>query len=83
MINLHNVDMDQDFYSIKEFAAKLCVSAHTIRRAIRNGRINAFRAGSTEKSTYRIAHSEISRMGIVDLQKMINKMIQDGKTEVS
>ncbi len=74
--------MDHDFYSIKEFAAKLGVSQHTIRRAIRNGRISAFRVGSTDRSTFRIAHSELSRMGIVDLQKMINKLIQDGKTDL-
>ena len=74
--------MDQDFYSIKEFAAKLRVSEHTIRRSIRNGRISAFRVGSTDKSPFRIAHSEINRMGIVDLQKMIKQMIEEGKTEL-
>ncbi len=74
--------MDKDFYSIKEFAGKLRVSEHTIRRAIRKGRINAFRVGSSDKSTFRIAHSEIARMGIVDLQKMIKQMINDGKTEL-
>jgi len=74
--------MDQDFYSIKEFAAKLSVSHQTIRRAIRHGRISAFRVGYSDRSTFRIPHSEIARMGIVDLQKMINKMIQDGKTNL-
>lgn len=74
--------MEQDFYSIKEFAAKLRVSEHTIRRSIRNGRINAFRVGSTDKSSFRIPHSEIARMGIVDLQKLIKQMINDGKTEL-
>jgi len=73
--------MDQDFYTIKEFAAKLRVSTHTIRRAINNGRISAFRAGSTSKSTYRIPHSEISRMGIVDLKRMIEGLIKDDKNK--
>ena len=68
--------MDKDFYSIKEFASKLGVSHQTIRRAIRNGRIGAFRIGSTDKSTFRIAHSEISRMGIVDLQVIVEKIIE-------
>jgi excisionase family DNA binding protein len=74
--------MDQDFYSIKEFAAKLRVSEHTIRRSIRKGRINAFRVGSSDKSSYRIAHSELARMGIVDLQKLIKQLITDGKTDL-
>ncbi len=74
--------MEQDYYSIKEFAGKLRVSEYTIRRAIRKGRIHAFRVGSTDKSTFRIAHSELARMGIVDLQKMIKQMINDGKTEL-
>jgi excisionase family DNA binding protein len=69
--------MDKDFYSIKEFAKKLNVSEHTIRRAIKSGRISAFRVGATEKSTFRIAHSEISRLGVVDLKKLIDKVIDE------
>lgn len=74
--------MDQDFYTVNEFAEKLKVSHQTIRRAIRNGRINAFRVGSTEKSALRIPHSEIARMGIVDLQKLIKQLIVEGKTDL-
>lgn len=74
----YNSIMDQDFYSIKEFASKLGVSPYTIRRAIKNGRISGFRAGSTDKSTYRIPHSELQRMGIIDLKKIIKNMIADG-----
>ncbi len=68
--------MEKQFYSIKEFAEILCVSTHTIRRSIKNGRISAFRVGSSEKSSFRIPHSEISRMGIVDLQKIVKKLVE-------
>lgn len=74
--------MDQDFYTINEFAAKLRVCHQTIRRAIRAGRINAFRVGSTEKSALRIPHSEINRLGVVDLQKLIKQLIIDGKNDL-
>jgi excisionase family DNA binding protein len=74
--------MDQDFYTINEFAEKLRVSHQTIRRAIRKGRINAFRVGCTEKSAIRIAHSEINRLGVVDLQKLIKQLILDGKNDL-
>jgi excisionase family DNA binding protein len=74
--------MDKDFYSVKEFSEKLCVSTHTIRRAIKNGRISALRAGSTKNSTLRIPHSEISRMGIVDMEEMIKKLIKEHQNDV-
>ncbi len=69
--------MDKDFYSIKEFAEKLSTSHQTIRRAIRAGRIQAFRIGSTDMSAFRIPHSEIHRMGIVDLDKLIDKKVEE------
>jgi len=72
--------MDKDFYSIKEFAAKLYVSEATIRRAITKSRINAFRVGYSDKSSYRIPHSEISRMAIIDLQKLVKKLVQEEKS---
>ncbi len=74
--------MDKDFYTIKEFAEKLNVSSHTVRRCIKNGRLSAFRMGSTEKSSFRIPHTEIHRMGIVDLQKLIQKMVKDEKEKI-
>jgi excisionase family DNA binding protein len=69
--------MDKDFYSVKEFALKLGVSSRTIWRAIKNGRINAFHVGSSSRSSVRIAHSEIARMAIVDLEKLIEDKIKE------
>lgn len=76
----HNDVMDKDFYSVKEFADKFNVSERTIRRAIKNCRISIIRVGSSPRSAIRIAHSEIYRMSLIDLQAMAKKMIeQEGK----
>lgn len=60
-----------DFLSIKEFAALLKVHPDTIRRSIRNGRIGAIKVGGKIRSIYRIPNSEINRMAIIDLEKII------------
>lgn len=68
--------MENDFLSIKEFASKLRVHPNTIRRAIKNGRINALRLSSTKKSTYRIARTEIDRIALFDMEEMIDKIVE-------
>ncbi len=67
----------KDFYSINEFAKKLGVHHNTIRRSIKSGRISAFQVGSGEKSSYRIPKSEIQRMFAFDLNKMIDRMVEE------
>lgn len=67
----------QAFYSIKEFAIKLGVHSNTIRRAIKSGRINAFRVGSGKKSIFRIPGSEIQRIALFDLQEMVEKIVEE------
>lgn len=74
------MEPDRDFYSIAQFAKKLGVSVSTIRRAIKAGRISAFRIGSTKRSTFRIAHSETHRLGVVELRDLIDKIIKEGKS---
>lgn len=75
----YDVIMIKDYYSVKEFAAKLGVSPRTIRRAISNGRISVIRVGETERSAIRISHSEIERIAVVELRTIIKKMVKDGK----
>lgn len=65
-----------DFVSIKEFAAILGVHPDTIRRSIRRGRINAIRIGGGKRSVYRIPKSEMNRMAICDLEKIIEAMVE-------
>ena len=54
--------MIEDFYTIQEFADKVKISSRTVRRMIDNGKIHAFRMGSTEKAPYRIPGTEITRI---------------------
>ena len=71
---MYKENMEKDFYSIKEFASKLGVSSHTIRRSIKSGRIIGFRIGSSERSPFRIPHSEIERIIMIDLRKILSHL---------
>lgn len=73
------MDTQNDFLSIKEFAAKLKVHPNTIRRAIKSGRINGFRVGGGKKSSYRIPASEIGRIALFDLEEFIERVIEKRK----
>lgn len=69
--------MQEDFYSIKEFAKKLRVHENTIRRSIKSGRINGFRVGSGKKAAIRIPHSEINRIALFDMKDLVEKIIEE------
>lgn len=74
---MENSGVNEGYYSIKEFAVKLNVHPNTIRRSIKNGKIAAFQIGIGKKSIYRIAHSELGRIALFDLRKMIQKMLKE------
>lgn len=69
------VNLSQDFLSIKEFALLLRMHPNTIRRAIRSGRISAFKIGVGKKAVYRIARTEINKVALFDLEDLIEKII--------
>jgi excisionase family DNA binding protein len=69
--------IETDFYSIKEFAAKVGVHPNTVRRAIQNGRISAANVGSGHRHIYRIAKTEINRIALLDLKEIIDKMVEE------
>lgn len=74
---LYHFYMDMAFYSVKEFAEKLNVSQHTIRRSLKNGRIIGFKVGTGEKSHYRIPHTEFERMALIDLRNVLKRVYPD------
>ena len=57
------------FYTINEFANKLRISTRTVYRMIDNGRINAFRLGLAENSSFRVPASEIQRLAEMEYMK--------------
>ena len=59
--------------TVNEFAEKVKLCAHTIRKAIRTGRINAFRPGIGKKSAYRIPETEIDRLLVMTATKKMEK----------
>jgi len=73
----------KDFYTVAEFAKKLGVHYNTIRRAIKNGKINVVTFGSDNKRIYRIPHTEIERILLFDMKKIfidiVKQEMQNGK----
>ena len=57
----------KDFLTIIEFAAILGMHHNTVRRAIKNGRISAFKLGAGNRASYRIPRSEIQRIAEYDV----------------
>lgn len=61
------IDQMPEFFTVKEFAELMKVSEITIRRAIKSGRIHAFKIGSTKNATLRIHEGQIARLMILDV----------------
>jgi len=56
------MQLTKSFYSVQEFSEIFCVHPHTIRAAIKAGRLNALRIGRSPRSAFKIPHSEIDRI---------------------
>ena len=67
---------NNDFLSIQDFAKWIKVHPNTIRRAIKSGRISAFKVGKGQRSVYRIARTEVARMAEFDVLAMIESEVQ-------
>ena len=71
--------MENEFYTIFEFAKKLRVHHNTVRRAIKSGRIHAFRLNDNQNSPWRIPGSENNHLAFMDMQKIVNDLIDKKK----
>jgi len=76
LVNAMHTDVP-DFLTIKEFARLIRVHPNTVRRGILRGRISAFRIGESDRSGFRIARSELNRLAVVDLEKIVNRIIDE------
>lgn len=68
--------MDKEFFTIMEFADKLRIHPNTVRKAIKDGRIQAFRTGLGARSEYRIPITEVTRISELDMSKIIENLIE-------
>lgn len=71
--------MENEFFTIDEFAKILRVHSQTIRRSIKQGKIRAFRVNPGSNSSWRIHKSEIERMAEFDLSEIVHKMALKGE----
>jgi excisionase family DNA binding protein len=67
---------NNEFLSINEFAELIRVHPNTVRNMINSGRLSAFRTSNSEKASYRIAKSEIQRLAVVDLDKIVENLVE-------
>jgi hypothetical protein len=66
----------EQFLTIIEFAVKMHIHPNTVRRFIKEGRVQALNMGIGKKKIYRIPISEIDRMGMFNLREML-KVIRE------
>ena len=76
MVGYRNMTDEKDFLTVKEYAQLLGIHANTVRRSIKNGHLSAFKTG-VGKSVFRIARTEIDRLALVNLEKIIEKKIEE------
>lgn len=58
------------FYTVKEFASLVRLHPHTVREAIKSGKINAFQLGKKGRgSSFRIPSSEVERLAITTMER--------------
>ncbi len=74
---MDNRVMPDEYLSVKEFASKIRVHYNTVLRAIKTGKLNAVRIGSGKKATFRISVTEIHRIALCDMEKLVSTIIEE------
>jgi len=68
---------EKEFYTVMEFSDKLRIHPNTVRTAIKQGRIQAFRVGMGSRSDFRIPVTEINRISEMDMLTLIKRLVED------
>jgi excisionase family DNA binding protein len=68
---------ESEYLSVKEFAALIHVHYNTVLRAIKTGKLTAFRIGRGKKCAYRISRYEINRIALMDMEDMVSRIIEE------
>jgi len=66
-----------DFYTVEQFARKLKLHPNSVRRKIGEGKIQAINLGLGRYKIWRIPKDEIERLGVFDLENLINKVVDE------
>ena len=72
-------DMNKDFYTIDEFAAILRVHPATLRTAIKNGNVRAYRLANNRRSPFRIPIDELERIKASSITQSLNVHFKNNK----
>lgn len=69
--------MTKEYLTVEQFAGILKICPHTVYRAIKSGRLKAFRVGFGKKASWRISSYELERMEVFDAEEMIENIVQE------
>lgn len=67
----------KEFLSVKEFASKMGLHPNTIRKFLKEKRIDYIRIGKTKKAVYRIPVCEITRIMKFELDIYIDHLVDE------
>ena len=71
--------MIKEFYTVQEFAQKFSIHPETIRKSIKNGRIQAIRVGIGKRTPFRIPHDEVQRLSLMSFDQVVRKFQEKGE----
>ena len=69
--------MTKEYLTVEQFANIMKICSHTVYRAIKSGRLKAFRVGFGKKASWRISSYELERMEAFDAEEMIANIVQE------
>lgn len=68
---------ENEFMTVMEFANKMRIHPNTVRKAIKDGRIQAVKVGAGNRSQYRISSTELGRIQEMDMMQIIERIVEE------